>query len=336
MGTAAFTVALAAWLPVSQAPMPPTLEGVVVNGTRSDAPVAQTEVLLRAGKGNALQQVAKTLTDAQGRFAFRDLSLDSSLVYLAGANHCGIHYPGPRMQLEPGRLSVPVKLTVYDTVRAPSPLVAEKYVIDVYVQPTLLEITETVWVRNPSLTTFVGESDDNGFAETLRLAIPNSFERATFHQEFFGRRFKLGDKCVVTDIPWTPGKREVKFTYQIPRAGTGPSFERFLDLPCTDVRLRVVGEDLQQLDCNLPRVEGRSDADFATTGETLATGTAIRLQLGGAALPWYISARWIGLSTLVALILATLAYPRLRKVLQRSSGCGYDDPLSQPVAARSK
>jgi hypothetical protein len=315
MHTTTLMLTLAAWLPIQQPPAMPTLEGVVVNGTHMNAPVAMTEVILRAGRGNALQQVAKTQTDAQGRFVFRDVPWDSTVVYLAGANHGGIHYPGPRLHMEAGRVASHVTLTVYDTVASPSPLVAEKYEIVIHAQPTLLDVTETLLVQNPSLTTFVGEANENGFAETLRLAIPNRFQRVTFHQEFFGRRFKLGDQCVVTDIPWTPGKRELKFTYQLPRPENGPAFERFLDLPCFEVRLRLVGDDLRQVDCNLARVEGGSDFVFASTGTLLTKGEAIRLQLGGVARPWLASVRWVGLSALALLILATAAYARRRNAI---------------------
>ncbi len=101
---------------------------------------------------------------------------------------------------------------------------------------------ETLVVRNPSRATYVGDASA-GFATTLALGIPESFERVTFHREFFGRRFHVVNGRLVTDVPWTPGERTLKFTYYLPMTESRYALARPLDLPCSGVRVRVRGAD---------------------------------------------------------------------------------------------
>ena len=54
----------------------------------------------------------------------------------------------------------------------------------------------------------------------------------TFHQEFHGRRFDLIDKHLVTGIPWTPGQRDVTFSYHFPMEETKATLEWSVDAPC--------------------------------------------------------------------------------------------------------
>src|SRR5688572_9993469 len=103
------------------------IAGVVVNGSLDQTPSARAEVVLRAGQNGEFIAVAKTVTDAHGQFLFDDLPADPEIVYIPGANRQGIHYPGPRMRLQPGAKAPPVKLTTYDAVTSPSPLVAERH-----------------------------------------------------------------------------------------------------------------------------------------------------------------------------------------------------------------
>ncbi len=151
----------------------------------------------------------------RGHFIFYDLPDKPGLVFVPGANRGGVHYPGPRLRFLDLATKSPVELTVYDAVQSPSPLIAERFDLEMVVKSGVVEITETFLVDNPTRTTFVGQH--NGmFSTTLSLSIPDGFERVTFADEFHGRRFQIIDGRVVTDIPWTPGKRQLKYSYKLP------------------------------------------------------------------------------------------------------------------------
>lgn len=311
------------------------IEGIVVNGTQNGKPLAGAEVILRAGEEGLLQVAAQTVTDQNGRFVFDKLSSAPGLIYLPGANHHGIHYPGPRVRL-PGVTAPPVTLTVFDAVASPNPLIADLHEIDVRIQTGVLEVTETLWVNNPSVTTYVGVDEIGTQATTLSLLIPDGFERVTFDKEFTGRRFQLQNKRLVTDIAWTPGKREVKFTYHLPIEAKRQSLEWSVSIPCARVRLRLHGEKADEIECNLPSVAGRDKGTlvFESTQSTLAANHVIQLQLGNVPTPWIAYLRWIALGILVSLILATAGVRKVRRSLQKAAPHGKSQP--GPLASGPK
>jgi hypothetical protein len=289
------------------------LEGVVENGTLGGARVEGAEVILRAGQDGAFVAVAKTVTDQDGRFHFYNLRAEPGMVYLPGANRHGVHYPGPRLHLDTGAPPPPVRLTVFDAVTEPSPLVAERHAIDVRLHAGVLEVTETLHVSNPTMKTYVGQADKK-LLTTLSLTIPPGFERVTFSTEFFGRRFSVLDNRLVTDLPWLPGRYELKFTYHLPAAGNPLILERALDIPTSAVLVRADAGEIGQVTCNLPRATATREwpLAFESSGATLVAGHQIKLVFGDLPATWTMHGRWIAIAILFGLIIATVASSRLR------------------------
>jgi hypothetical protein len=257
--------------------------------------------------------VAETSADREGHFVFTNVPVQPGLVYLPGANHEGVHYPGPRVKPLPGGDVTRVRITVFEALTTTSPLVAEKHEINILVKTGVLEITETLLISNPTLTTYVGSTPNEDWSRTLALSIPQTFEHVTFFGEFYGRRFKLVNSCLETDLPWTPGKRELRFTYYVPVREQRRTLERALDVPCSLVRIRVQGEDAGQVACNLKRVDGpeKDIALFESSGQ-LAAGYRICFQFGSLPIPWFLYARWAALGVLATLALGTVAARFLR------------------------
>ena len=290
-----------------------TITGVVVNGSQAGEPIADAEVQLRAGANGVLEPVGTTKTDIYGKFSFQGVPLDSSIVYLPGANRDGVHYPGQRLQLTPSNRIEYVKIVAYDAVFAVSPLEAERHDIDIDIGERALEITETLTVSNRSRTTYVGQSNGEELPVTLRLSVPKTFDRVTFHREFYGRRFRVVDQQLVTDVPWLPGERELRFTYRVPLEESGGLFRRPLDLPSANVRVRVRSKNGQQVSCNLPRMsEAEDQAVFAAGDRQLPAGYTIELQIGSLPIPWMRHARWASLIALVSIMVMTVLASRVR------------------------
>ena len=245
---------------------PGTLPNGVVRGVVLHAgdqkPVAGAEAGLRVRLEGRFVLIAETTTDAQGRFTFRQLPVGEDFEYLPGANRDGVHYPGPRVHLTRGHPAADVRLTVCDAVRSPSPLVARRHEILICPEPGLVKVSETILIDNPSPSSFVGQAAD-GMSQpiTLRLSIPSDFQRTTFDQEFFGRHFSLVDGKLVTSIPWTPGPRELKFTYVLANPKSRFHWDRPLDLPCSDLTLIIrtarPDEVFLQPGCKTPPAQGR-------------------------------------------------------------------------------
>ena len=98
----------------------------------------------------------ETTTDAAGRFLFRNLLVSQYVEYKTSAHYEGIHYPGPRIQLTSGQDTAAATLAVRDVVHEPNPLRVRDHEIYIQSSTGVLEVTESLWVENPSDRTYVG------------------------------------------------------------------------------------------------------------------------------------------------------------------------------------
>jgi hypothetical protein len=180
--------------------------------------------------------------------------------------------------------------------------------LELHAEATALQVTETLVVNNPTKTAYVGEAVNMPAPITLRLAIPPGFERVTFYDEFHGRRFQAIDGQAVTDIPWPPGRRTLKFTYRLPIEDRRKVFERKLDLPVSRLRVIVRGEEPGHVSCNLPRKTaiGEQGQAFESDGSSFPAGHLVRVEFGGLPMPWMTYAKWSSLGLLAALVLGTV------------------------------
>ena len=295
------------------------IRGTVLNASTADAPVAKAEVVLRVHLEGQIVTVAETTADDRGCFCFEHLPVGQRYQYSPGANRDGVHYPGPRVVLTPQRPSAAIEVRVYNAVTLPSPLVARRHEITVRPEPGVLRVTESIVVDNPTLASYVGRSAQEGAEPvTLQLAIPADFDRVTFQQEFFGRRFSVVEGKLVTGIPWPPGSREVAFTYSLPIVRQYRLWQRPLDLPCADVRVCLVGSASGEVSCNLPAGAGQPGGDllFDCGGKPLPAGHVVRLELGRLPVRLMAYGPWVALTALIGLIggtgLAAWQRPRSR------------------------
>jgi hypothetical protein len=298
------------------------IEGLVVNGSRGQAPVAGATVVLRAQYQGDLVPVAQATSDHEGRFRFERLKLDENLVCLPGANFQGIHYPGQRLTIHPRRPLAPQKIVVYETLAEPSPLIAVRHDIELRPEPGVLVATETIIMANNSLQSYVGsETPDGQATATLRLSIPTEFEKVTFAKEFFGRQFQINKERLETTIPWTPGRKELKFTYRLPLTHRYWLFHRPLDMPTEQLRVIVSGQHGEDAVCNLPQTRALPDGSivFESTDGVLPKGHLIELQFGDLPVAWTAYARWCALAALVGLVIATSVVLFLRKPPQAAA-----------------
>lgn len=307
-----------------------SISGIVVNGSRGQAPVARAEVVLRVKIDGRFVIAAETVADGEGRFRIAPLPINTDLEYLPGANRDGVHHPGERVRLTWLRPRADVRITTYDAVEGPNPLVARRHDIVVCPEPGALKVTETITVDNPTSTCYVGKPATGGAEPvTLELAIPPDFDRTTFHKEFFGRRFSLAGGKLATGVPWPPGERELTFTYLLKNEERHRLWRRPLDLPTDHVRLFVVTDEPDEVVCNLEAGEsqGRGALLFESDGEPLPAGYVLRLELGRLPVPWMAYGRWAALAVLVGLVAGIGLMTTMRR---RSAQTSHTRATEQP------
>jgi LPXTG-motif cell wall-anchored protein len=196
-------------------------------------------------------------------------------------------------------------LVVHDAIRFPNPLVVRKHEIALAPKPGAIEVRETLTIDNPAAGCYVGHSaGDDAEPVTLTLAIPSDFERIIFDAEFFGRRFAVRDGKLVTSVPWTPGRKELGFTYTLPNRDGQRVWQRPLDLPSEQVSVRVRAAEIAAVTCTLGsrRLRADDEVQFASSGSTLPTGHVLRVEFGRGTLPLTGYARWLALVGLAAAI----------------------------------
>jgi hypothetical protein len=290
-------------------PVAGSISGVVVNASRELAPVGGAEVVLRVELEGQFVIAAEGIADEQGRFVFDNIPADAEYIYLPGANRGGVHYPASRVRLSAQRPHARVKLAIHDTVSDPNPLVLRRHDITIHPETDALRVTEKLLIENPSSKTYVGHpAGGGGRATTLRLSIPTDFRRTTFQKEFYGRQFTLFDSRLVTDIPWTPGQRELAFTYVLPNEDRNRVWQRPLDLPCDHLRIEVHTDTPDEISCNLSRASSQTKGavTFESKGQTLPADHMVRVQLESLPISLATYGRWLALSVLVGLIVATV------------------------------
>ncbi len=285
-----------------------SISGVVVNASQKNAPVGEAEVVLRVMIDGQFVIAAEGVADEQGRFMFDNIPADADYIYLPGANHDGIHYPASRVRLSPEGPHASVNLAIHETITDPSPLVLRRHQVTIRPEADAIRVTEQLWIENPSLRTYIGHPQREGSrATTLRLSIPSNFRRTTFDQEFYGRQFTLFEGHLVTDIPWTPGERELTFTYVLPNEDRQRVWQRPLDLPCDQLRIEVHTDTPDEVTCNLALASSQTEGvvTFESSGEMLPADQVIRLQLESTPLSLATHGRWLALAVLVGLIAST-------------------------------
>jgi hypothetical protein len=313
--------------------------GTAVNGSAGDAALAGAEVVLRTSQDGSFVPVAVATTDSDGQFAFRDLPIEPGLIYLPGVNHLGIHYPGPRVRLTQGDAPARVRLIAFETSASPSPLVCRRHALEVMPGEGFLEVTETLLIDNSSRSTFIGQAVGDRPPVTLRLSLPEGIERVTFDREFHGRNFHLHEGGLISELPWPPGHRELKFMYRVPAEKQHCVLNRVLDLTTDQVAVQVSASRPDQVACNLPRARSAAGnlVVFEQRGTILAAGYEIAVELGDVPMRFETYARSLAVAVLVALVGGSLWLARWRR-LDRPAAPADDSPTRRRhcVAARRR
>jgi hypothetical protein len=287
------------------------ISGKAVNGTIGGTPLSGAQIVLRASQDGAFVPVAETITDAEGRFKFENLSIERGLIYLAGVNRAGVHYPGPRLRLQAGRPAAQVRLIAFDAIESPSPLICRRHEIVVQPGQGFLEITESILIENPSQTAFVGQQDGELSPVTLRLSLPAGFDKVTFDREFHGRNFQITSGQLTTDLPWPPGSRDLKFTYRWPAEQGHAVLTRVLDQPTDRVLVRVTGKDMGRIRCNFPTAITANDGETSFGNSSpLPAGHQIELRLGAVPIRIEAYGRWVAVGLLAMLIIGSVGAVR--------------------------
>jgi hypothetical protein len=199
--------------------------GVVINGTTGE-PVPQIAVSLSTFAGGTLQAGRKTITDAEGRFAFPELDTDPDAVYAVSVAFFGISYSTGRISFEAGSEGLDITLDVYEPTEDQSLVtIRSRGVILTDVEPVrgelgLLDIVVLEMTESRALV-----ANDEG--RTLSFPVPRNASRVT---PLPGSGYDLQTATiegatVFGTEPLLPGEATATLAYTLPYTGDRLSVE---------------------------------------------------------------------------------------------------------------
>jgi len=150
-----FTLILA--VPASAAePGKGIIEGQIVNGTEGGGSVANQEITLKTYLNNAEVDSTTTLTDAEGRFAFNELSTETDYGYEVTLTFQEAEYNNEWLTFDNGEATKFTVVTVYDSTASDEAIRVELVHTIIYVESGSLRVEEYLLFTNEADRTFIG------------------------------------------------------------------------------------------------------------------------------------------------------------------------------------
>ncbi len=203
--------------PTEKLPSGPATIAGRVDPAQAGISVADVEVMLYALQRGGPPGIAKTHTDAQGRFAFEKISNAPDITYLVGAQFEGVPFPGERIQFSDGKLrhEATISITeVHGLADAKPPRTLES-TLQFERGAQHWTVTETHQVSNDNaFTIFV--PTPNARDSILRITLPAGASDFTMPYGVIPEGVDQNERQIAFRGPLYPGKQEFRFSYQMP------------------------------------------------------------------------------------------------------------------------
>lgn len=150
--------------------------GEIVNPDAPDR-VGAVEILLYALPPSGTPGLRRGLSDAQGRFAFENISNDPATAYLVGARYAGVPYPGERISFAPGAAETRVTVRVGEPVESAERVEVIETQLEIAWLGGRLGISELVRFENAGeRTAFVPAARRGEVSPLFRARLPDGAE----------------------------------------------------------------------------------------------------------------------------------------------------------------
>lgn len=212
--------------------------GQLLNGSRHNAPVAGQRVILQMAQGGNASDLFALTTDAQGRFSFDNLNTDKTINYAVYTLYQRAQYYTDLIDLSSKPVDK-VNLTVYDATTSTSNLaVAQANVLidKADAQHGLVTITESYFIENLGLTTYVGSLQAKGqMPNALRFSLPGGARQLSLKGGFDGYNIVQVNAGFATDAAVPPGLSQFAFSFQVPYNASHYDFGYTVVYPTVDL-----------------------------------------------------------------------------------------------------
>lgn len=237
-----------------------TIAGQVLNGTDGGDTPQDLEVVLRVFQDQAEQEPLTTTADAQGRFRFENLEVDSNWLYLLRVSYEDVIYSSSMLSFEPDQSELTPEIVVYETSTANDAISVGRAHIFVDASETSLSVTELYVFVNPTDRTYTGSQEVEGRRWTSRFVLPQGSRDLTLSDGALGARFLSTEDGFVDTEPQWPGSTSVLFNYTVDCPAGNCDLARQITHPVTDLNV-LVAESGVQVESDALTLEGTQQAE---------------------------------------------------------------------------
>jgi mono/diheme cytochrome c family protein len=269
-------------------PGPGMVTGQVVQGTSGGPAPAPAEVTLEAYADFQPVAFLTTTVGSDGAFEFTELSVEPGLVYLASADHAGIRYTSPLIELSASAPATSTVLTVYETTDEPPAIHIERAHWIVESQPGALLIGQVLTYGSDGDRTFVGQRvEEVDVPVTVALQLPPGATQVAFDNGALGERYRQVGDTIYDTAALAPGAatQQIIVRYLLPYAGDSIEVSQEFLYPVTLINLLVA--DLPGMTATVNGLEGGDAQDFQGRtyriwqGADLPANSEVQIALSG-------------------------------------------------------
>jgi hypothetical protein len=205
-----------------------TINGVVVNGTHDNAPIANQQITLQDVSGDTPRDIALSTSDASGRFSFEHINDNDTAIYRVTTSFQDGYFVSAPLTLA----QIPsngVTLSVYDVTHSAATLsILSATALFREPRPAngLIGVAELFTFQNESATAFVGTTDpvDGQPMGLLRFALPSGATNITLGKGFDGAQAAQVPAGFGANATVPPGQTQFAFVFDLPYTGTSYTF----------------------------------------------------------------------------------------------------------------
>lgn len=195
------------------------ITGQLLDGSNSNAPLANQQVTLQVAEANSTRDLATATTDAQGNFSFDNLSTDKTTSYAVYIRYQGAQYVSNLVTLD-SNPSPQLNLTVYQATQSTDNIAIVSATVLLHepnLQKGTITISEVFNFMNLTNHTYVGSLDaSKGRPNALSFSLPVNTSTITLGKGFPGYRVIQVDRGIASDAAILPGQNEFSFSFEVP------------------------------------------------------------------------------------------------------------------------
>ena len=210
-----------------------TVQGQMIHGTADGVLPAELPIRLHIIEDDMNETTMETITDAEGRFTFEDMLINSNVVFVASVEYDGGTYISD-FQRGSNTESIDLPITVYDLTYDPSVLSLGSLVTQVFTFEDEIQVVEIIELFNDSDRIYMGtEADDDteDGRQTVTFTLP---ENATYLNISDTERYILSDdgRTITDTLPVLPGEPHLAhLVYSMPLSDDRAEVTQTLDYP---------------------------------------------------------------------------------------------------------